>query len=508
MSTDTDRRTDPATQVTSGRPRILVARVPRQTAAVAVLVTLVVFAALSIGIGGLLPTVFGLGTGVVLAVSLAVLTLEDSVRAVVGGGLLLTALASAFGGSVWFGVTIGSVSGGVAVAGVLVGYGLALFRVNGYGDGAIARAMAWVARVALVVTVTGLVVLPFVADVSRLLAVSSGIIPVDQLVAPRSTGTAVAGFVSLSWLAFAGVWLVSVTVPLQAIVDEQRVERFDSLRSRVLRIGGAVLGIGSIVFALGYAASVETANLGGIGMLFTLLVESTVVRLWLLRIVFAGLGVTVGLGVIRQAGGALVGSRLAWIPSALLVTAAIVAGGHLAGSLIGNELAAVIGEASLLSALVEVLGPIGIGVVGGVTALVGGILVLSLGPVLDALGLFSERTVGPRLVLVGVVSAGVLVLLADGSAVLAFAGIVGGVVAWDIADHGAALRSDIGTGEVYQWGGFVHAGSSVLIGGVTLSVGMAFNWLYFGAGIPLTGSVVTALVAISAITVLVVVSRS
>lgn len=488
-------------------PSIFANSVPGRNAVLANLVGISTFTALGMSLGVVNYSILGLAIGVGLAIAIAVISLTHLIRALVGGLLLLVALGAAFGAPLLMQVTAGGYAAGVIGLGVLVGFGLAQFHLAAYGDGAIAEAMAWVARVAIVIGATMLVFLPVTAEMPKLISMTGAVLPLELLVTPPSMSAAVGGFIAICWLAFAGIWIASTAIPLSSMFADERRQRFDSFRSRVLTGAGILLGGGSVVVGLVYGVSAEANTIAGIAVVVTGLVESSALRIGLLRVFVGGIGIAIGVSAIRRVSAIAVGTRPAWLPSALVVTAAVFGAGIFVGEPFIRTVEAFTGGVIPLTTVASVFHPtvpvLGLAFIGflGVMGL------LAIFPIFTALGILPARTAGPRLALVGTIGAAVLVAHASGPPVVVFAGILGGIITWDIGDYGAGLKADIREDSHRHRGAIVHAASSFLVGVGALVGALAINWLLAGAANSLSGSLLSAIVSIVALGILVMLLR-
>lgn len=505
MSHDTSSSTKPATSTARAVQGVLRApngQVPVQATLIA---TGIALAGLLIVAGSLLAAgavAGGVAVGMLLAVSIATVAIDRPIRALVGGLLLLGSVAGALAVPIGVGTQLAPATGAIAGAGVLVGFGLARFRLAAFGAGAVGSALGWLARVTLIVLATAVVVGLVTLDLPRVLGAVGTVVPVAPLVTPTAAGSAMVGFVAVSWLAYGGIWLATVAAPVSSLLSPTRQARVDAMLERVLTGVGAVFGVGSILVAVVYALLVTGGLLPSVAPLVAAVVESTPLRVILLRVGLTGAVVAVTVTLIKSVGATAVGARPTWLPPALIVTAGVTAVSVGVGERLVATLVTVdpTGGVSLLASLT---GPTTVGLVGVVGGFVGIGVLLALAPLADALGVIPAQTAGARLVLLGLIVAAVSVALGDGAVVRPLVGVVAGIAAWDIAAYGAEMTADVGATPAHRDGAVIHAGSTLLVGGlVLLGASVAYFVLTAVSGV-VAGTIVTAILAVAAVVVLV-----
>lgn len=475
--------------------------VPRRSGRIAGFVACV--ALLSIGLaGGVLPSAIGGGiVGVAVAVSIPIAGTGQLLRSTAGGVFLLGAISAAVGLPASYLVGGDQIAAGISVAGVLVGLGLTRFRIDAVGDGAVARAIGWLLRVSIVLGLVTLFAIVVRLDFSYL-ATGPGPRGIGELIAPTTETGTVAGFVVVSWFAFAGIWIVTAALPPAAVLPESSRSQYLSIQSRAVSTAGKLLGIGSIIVVMVYVIGLETAVGGGsIESTVGTLIESPVVRGALLRLFLGGLLVTVLLFVGRSAGVAALVGGVSWSQSG------IAAAGGLLGVVVVGAAPAVGLVASMsvvpgqpLGSVTAVIGPTATGLAGGVLSIAAIGLGLTVLPVASGVGLLPTETAGPRLVVGGLLVA-VLTGASAGVSVAVFGGVVAAVIVWDVAAFGIGLTSDLGPTPAHRDGELVHAAASLLVGGLTVAGTVGVQWLLTGVRVHQDGLVVTAVLAVVAMLV-------
>ena len=508
MSTETEApRGEPAR---TAAPRIVsrplaatIGVVPPQAAviagAIAVLAVLLVAGSLS-GAGAVLG---GLVSGALLAAAIATVAIDRPLRALVGGVGLLIAVGGAIGGPIVVSQLLAPHAGGLFAGGALVGFGVARFRLAAFGNGAVSGALGWLARVVLVVLLTATFVGVLSLDLAWVREGAAGVGPLTPLVAPTSAGGAMIGFVAACWLAYGGLWLATVAAPVSSLLAPAREARVTAALSRVLTVVGGVLGVGSILIAVVYAVVVSGGILHSVEPALAGLVESPLIRITLLRLAAVGVIVASAVTLLKAAGARTIGSRPTWLPSALIVTGAVAGGLLVTGDRVEPVLVGVDPTGWAITGAMTVIGPTAVGLFGvgaGLIALIG---VLLCAPLAVTLGVLPVRSVGPRLMLFGVILASVSVVVGGDAGVLRpLIGVAAGIVAWDIAEYGVGVSMDVGLTPARRDSTIVHAGGSLLVGvsGV-IGAGIIYAVLS-GVGGVVSGSLLTAITAVSAVLIL------
>jgi hypothetical protein len=477
---------------------------PSRSATIAGGVALVVLLGIGVATGAfaVVGVVVGVGFGALLAVSIAAVDHDRTLAPLIGGWVLLGSVASTAGLPVYL-VGTGRVTlGGIVAAGALVGLGVGAFRIDAVGGGAVARAIAWVLRVAIVVSLVALFATVALVDLGRVLgSVAAGL--AMSLLAPTTETGAIIGFVAVAWLALGALLLAIQLLPPAEVFPAGPRHRYQAARSRARSGTIAVLGGGSLVVAvLALLVSDAALSIDPVRSAFALLLESRLLRTALVRVTLASTLVTVAVVAGRSVGATVVYGRPAWLPSGLVtaigLTAAAIVGTVPVLEVVGSL--GVVPNATLMTAR-SVVGVVPLGLIGAVVGLFGVGVLLSLLPLAAGVGILPAETAGPRLAVFGLVLAAAVVAIGDGPAVAAFAGVVGAVVVWDVAEYGVGLTADVGVSPAHRDGEFNHAGASFLVAVVAFGITVLVS-LLLGAVTP-SGEGILVGVTLAAVALLV-----
>lgn len=440
--------------------------VPQRSSAAAGAVAVLAMVWIGTAAGSLLATIAGLTIGAVLGGAIATIGSDEPAKALLGGPTLLGAVGGAAGLSMYFVGTDTPITGGLAAASVVVGLGIVNFRIEAIGEGAVSRAIAWILRVGFMTAVLTLLVTVIRLDVNQLIATIGAVGPLAPLVSPPDETAAALGFVVLTWLVFAAVWLVVTTLPPAAVVPDSRRPTYRRVRSRLVTIAGVLLGGGGIFLGLVYLVAIETGVApSAITAIIGAVVESPALRSTLLQGVLVGVSLAGLLLFARSIGVTVMHRQPAWISSAIVIAVGIligaVAGAGPAIDLIGSAGGI---PAAILEPTTKIVGTTAIGMFGGVLGLVAIAAVLAVMPMLSGLGLLPTTTAGPRLVVGGILVAVIIGAIGDVAASALFVATVSAVIAWDVGEYGVGQTADVGLLPARRDGEFVHAGASLLVG--------------------------------------------
>ncbi|WP_161607586.1 DUF7519 family protein [Natronorubrum bangense] len=454
--------------------------------------------------------VSGLIIGAVLATAIAAVDHDRLRGPLIGGGVLLIVTATAIGLPAHLVRTGEQISAAIVIAGILVGLGIARFRIDAVGNGAVSRAIAWVARVGILLGVVALLVSIVALDVGELAesAVVGG--SFEPLITPTTGSEGVLGFVVLSWLTLGSLWLVAAVLPPEDIFDSPQRDHYQRVVSGFVRIVTLVLGGSGIAIVVAFVLGTEMGlEPQVIGTAIDTLVGSSDIRAVLLRILVGAVVLTVLIRLLRSAGPAVVYGRPAWLPSGLVITTLLLVS-TVAGASLLNE-----GIRSLefvsghrVDGMTALVGQTGIGtfvVFFGVLAVGGTLLIL---PLLSGLGILPTYTAGPRLALLGLITAGIAGAAADAPSPVVFGTVVGAIIAWDVAEHGAELTADVGRTPAHREGELIHAGGALLTGGGVMIGLIAVNEFLFNVQIGEDGALTVVGLAVIAIVILAVLFRN
>lgn len=493
MSTDSHSGTNAAYTDTS-------VPVPRRSATLAGLLALVTVVVVGLSASALIDVLLGIALGVLVAVAIASMRTPSRVRPLIGGVGVLVGVLGSVAAPGYLIVSDNMVGAGVLVGGLLVGVGVAAFRVDVVTGAGMTHAIGWLFRVAMTTVVGAVVLAVGTLDVTAVQTALGGATPVGPLLTPTAGTTAGVSFLVLSWLAFAVVWLLVVSLPPSAVVTPSRRSMYDRCRSGAIRVTGVILGGGGIVVSVVYligseaeiASATIDATLGSVVM--STVLRSVVVQLLLVGVVLASL-----LWLLRWVGLAMLFQRPDWIPSVamgvvLLGTIAVVVSDYVLQ--MGDAAGGVPAEALTIAS--DVIAPVAVVLAGVGVAVLGVSLILMAVPLLGVVGLLPPLSAGPRLVVFGLLILIVAGVATASAGVVLIAGVAV-VLTWDIATYGLGQSLDVGVTPAQRDGEVLHGGAGLVVGVIAL-VGMALlYWGLVGVSVPgeaVLGAVVLAIVAV------------
>ena len=442
------------------------ASVPTRSAITATVIALGACMLASTAIGATVAGIAGILLGLLLAGAIAAVD-HDRVRGpLLGGGVLLASTAAIVGLPVYLTSSGEPASATVVLGGVLVAYGLASCRVDALGNGAVSRAVAWVARVAILMGAVTLLAAVAFLDVQHLTTAPRLAPAFGGLLTPHPGSEGVLSLSVLTLLTLASLWLIAAVLPPDDVFDRPVRDRYRTLVATSVRLATLTFGGGALIIILAYLLGTEVAVVTGtIEPLLDAVITSSTLRGLLVRLLLVAVVITVLLRLLRAAGPTLVYSRPAWLPSGLLITAVLVVGA-LVGAYVFDELLALV-DTSSTGRLVDLTALLGAPTVIMTLLLVGvaavGTLLVVL-PALTGLGLLPTYTAGPRLALTGLLITSIAVAVGDAPAVVVFTTVVAAIIVWDIGEHGAELTADIGPTPARRDGELLHAAGSALVG--------------------------------------------
>lgn len=453
--------------------------VPTRSAITATVIALVTFLSGSIVLEIPLLATGGLLLGVVLAGAIAAVDHDRLRGPLFGGAVLLATTAAALGVPLYLVSTGERTSAATVSAGVLIAFGLASFRLDTVGNGAVSRAVAWVARVAALLAIFTLVFVTAFFDVQYFITDPRFADVFGALLVPLPGGRGVLGLTVLSLLTLASLWLTTGALPPDNVFNQPFRNRYRVVVSTTAWLATLVFGASTFTIVIAHSIGRELGLAPDVvGPPLDALTASLLVRGVLIRLILIAAIVTVLLRVLRAAGPELVYGRPAWLPSGGLVTGVLAVGGFLGGNTLVELLDPVIGTTASLTSVAALLSPqtVGMGILLIGVLAVGGTLLLL--PTLSGLGLLPTYTAGARIVLGGLLCAGIAAATGDAPVVVVYMTIVAAIVVWDIGEHGAELTADVGTTPARRDGELLHAGGSLLVGGVIVAVIFGANQLF------------------------------
>lgn len=441
-------------------------RVPRQS--VLLVTTLTVLVVLGVGVAGD-AAVFaagGLGVGGLIAITIAVADYTDVVKAAFGGVGTLTLVCVAGGILAGALITAGSAAAGIVAGALIAGFGVVCLRVRAIGNGTVAQTIGWVLRVAILTAVVAVVTAAGRVDISAI-PVPGTDGSLATLLTPGGT-TAVAtgvGFVGLCASVFGSVWLLTATAPPPEAISERRRDQYRRVISVVRIVVGAGFVAGGTLLALIYVGSEQLQSLAGVVTPVIGIVESNTLRQQLVRLAVVTLAFVGVVRLVRSTGTVVLYRQPAWLGSALVVNAVVLAAAFAGGSTIVTQASASLpAGGSILETTASIAGAPAAGVGLITVALVGLSFALVVLPILTGAGILPALTAGPRLVLVGVSVATAAYASGGGSPIVATAAVTAGLVAWNVGAHAATVTRDVGTTPAARDGALVHAGWSLSVG--------------------------------------------
>lgn len=417
----------------------------------------------------LFGAVFSIALGVLLAVGIATIGTDELLKTIGGGILVLTTLTM-FVGLILAVYELNPLPSGLALSGFLIGLGVARFRLDAFGNGALSRTTRFVLRVAITVGLISLFVLLGGIDLS-VLTTSDTSSAISQLLSPTTDAGATTGFVVVSWLAVAGVWLVGTALPPMETFPTSTQAVYQTIRSRVVIGAVAILGGGSILLVVVYSIGLETPFIGGlIELTVGTLLQSQLLRTMLLRLALSSIVVTVLIFIGRAVGIEALVSDVPWSRA----PAAITVGGFLLIVLAADPAIETVQSSLLLPSQIEtaitVIGSTAAGLFGSFLLLVTLAIGLAVIPIVSGVGLLPASTAGPRLVVSGLILAGTVGVAADTSTYAIFGVYVAAIVVWNITSYGVEVTTELGYPASHRNGELIHAAAALSVGVIAFVV--------------------------------------
>lgn len=427
---------------------------------------------LAVTVGSIIEAVGGLIVGGVLAISVALIGTGDIFGSIGGGvGVLL-----ATGGAT--GLVIATVlSGtptpvGLLIGGLLIGFGIARFRVDAFGDGAISRMIALLLRVGTVFALLGLIFVLLASDLRGLVS-TVGTAELAALITPTTQSGYIIGFVLTAWLAFIGLWMVAVVCPPPATVPQSWQPQYETTIRQLKTNAAVILAVGSIVVAMIYFVSIDT-NIGSTVVIPTLggVVQSIPVRIAFLRLFFIGIATAVTIGIGRVLGVDILFGDTDWSMAGLELTGALFAAAVLAAGPVTESLSTVsIVPTEPITTLSTVIGPTATGLFMTMSAILALAIGFSVLPGLAGFNILPAETAGARLVVGGLLMAAAVSANHGSPPIAVVTAVAAGIIVWDLATFGSDLIADLGVSASHRETERRHAAASLGVGG--LSVGGA-----------------------------------
>jgi len=449
--------------------------VPDRSTVISVTVTCLAVGWIAVALDGVVYAVGGIVAGSIAAIAVA--TISNGSRELTIGGLLVL-----FGSlSIAAILTISTYTttlwaSGLSVGTFVTGFGLTRFRVDAFGDGALARVTGVLIRITTVLAVLAVFVLILRINLSVFLMTSSTN-PLSELLRPTTTSGTTVGFVILAWLVVAGEWILTAVLPPETAVPDA-MQNYNRARARLLQAGVAVLGVGSILISIAYLVSVETRILIWIAeptlgaVLRSPLLRTSLVRLFGLLVLLAGI-----LLLAKSIGVSFLLRGFPWTPAETTVTAGLFA---LAIVVSGPVVAFVQDLPQLpdgIETLSAVMGSTATGLLGGVLTL----FILSVGltilSILAGGGLLPSPTAGPRIAMGGLFFTAAVGSVGEGPLLGILLCVVAGIVVYDLGVFGGELTAELGWPVSHPNGELIHAAAMLLIGAVTLVGGLLIDSL-------------------------------
>lgn len=365
----------------------------------------------------------------------------------------------------------------LSVSAFVTGFGLTRFRVDAFGDGALARVTGVLLRITTVLAVLAVLVLILQIDLSVFIMPSS-LDPLSELLRPTTTSGITVGIVILAWLVVTGEWILTTVLPPETAIPAEIREAYKKTRTWLLQAGVTVLGVGSIVLSITYLASIEMRILIGIteptlgALLRSPLLRSGLFRLFVLLVLLAGIFL-----LAKSIGVSFLLKGFPWTTAEAAVTAglfalAVVVSGPAVGFLQG-----VTQFSGGIEPVSTVLGSTATGLLVGVLALFGlsaGLTVLSI---MAGSGLLPSSTAGPQITMGGLFLTAAVGSVGDYILLGSLLCVVGGIVVYDLGVFGAELTADLRRPASHRNGELIHTAAMLLTGGVALVGGLLINRL-------------------------------
>jgi len=200
--------------------------VPYRSTLISVAVTCLAVGWIAVALDGVLYALGGIVVGSIAAIAVA--TIANGSRDLIIGGILVlfTSLSiaavltvTAYASTLW--------ASGLSVATFITGFGLTRFRVDAFGDGALARVTGTLIRITTVLAVLAVFVLMLRIDFS-LFSMTSTTNPLKELLRPTTTSGTTVGFVILAWLVVTGAWILATVLPPETAIPGADTERLQT----------------------------------------------------------------------------------------------------------------------------------------------------------------------------------------------------------------------------------------------------------------------------------------
>lgn len=450
--------------------------VPDRSTVISVAVACLAVGWIAVALDGVVYAVGGIVAGSIAAIAVA--TISNGSRELTIGGLLVLfgslSIAAIFSIS---GYTTTLWASGLSVATFITGFGLTRFRVDAFGDGALARVTGVLIRITTVLAVLAVFVLILRINLS-VFPMTSATNPLSELLRPTTTSGTTVGFVILAWLVVAGEWILTAVLPPETAVPDAIQNDYNQARARLLQVGVAVLGVGSILLSIAYLASVETRILIWIteptlgAVLRSPLLRTSLVRLFGLLVLLAGI-----LLLAKSIGVSFLLKGFPWTPAETTVAAGLFA----LAIVVSGPTAAFVQDLLQLPNSIEtisaVMGSTATGLLGGVLTL----FILSVGftilSILAGCGLLPSSTAGPRIAMWGLFFTAAIGSVGEGSTVGIILCVVAGIVVYDLGVFGGELTAELGLPVSHPNGELIHAAAMLVIGVVALVGGLLIDSL-------------------------------
>lgn len=444
--------------------------------------------------GSIGEAISGLLLGGIIAISVAGIGTTD-IFGSIGGGLGVLIGTAATGGLLFASVRSGTPGvTGLTIGAVVIGFGIARFRVDAFGEGAISQTVGLLLRVATMFALLGLLFVLLGADL-QVLASTVGTAALAELISPTTQSGRIIGFVLTAWLAFIGIWMVIVVSPPTTTLPESWQPRYEQILRRVKTNAAVVLAVGSIVVATVYFVSIDTGvgsgivapTIGGV-------VRSTAVRIAFLRLFFLGIAGAVTIGLGRVLGVNILFGDTDWSIAGVELTAALFAVAVLGtGPAIESLMTVSAVPTEPASTLLTVLGATAVGLLVAMGAILGLATGLSVLPALCWIDVIPAQTAGSRLVVGGLLTSAVVSAHYGSSAVAVIAAVTAAVVVWDLTTFGSGICVDLGVTASHRATDQLHAAASVGIGVLLLGGTTLVYWLIRGQQVSEEGAVFAVL---------------
>jgi len=437
---------------------------------------------IAVALDGVLYALGGIVTGSIAAIAVA--TIANGSRDLIIGGILVlfTSLSiaavltvTAYASTLW--------ASGLSVATFITGFGLTRFRVDAFGDGALARVTGILLRITTVLAVLAVFVLILRIDFS-VFSMTSTTNPLKELLQPTTTSGITVGFVILAWLVVTGEWILATVLPPETAIPVPIQNDYKRARERLLQVGVAVLGTGSILVSIAYLTSVETRILIWIteptlgAILRSSLLRAGLFRLFALLVLLAGI-----LLLAKSIGISFLLRGIPWTTAETTVTAGLFA---LAIVVSGPAVAFVQNLVQFpdgIETISVVIGSTATGLLGGVIMLFGLSAGLTILSIIAGSGLLASPTAGPRIAMGGLFFTAAVGSVGGGPPIGILLCVVTGIVVYDLGVFGGELTADLRWPVSHRSGELIHAAAMLLIGAVFLVSSLLIDSLVSGLSI-------------------------